>query len=82
MPRTPRSALPDGPFHVMSHAVQGQRLFWNDDDRRKYLELLQIVVERERWRLMTFALMDNHVHLLVFAETTRLSDDPWAVRRK
>lgn len=77
MPRTPREAMPDGPFHVMSHAVEGVPLFRRDADRRRYLGLLQLAVERCDWRVLTFALMDTHLHLLVDARPTALSDGLW-----
>ena len=77
MPRTPRSFLPDGPFHVMSRAIHDAHLFRSDVDRRRYLGLLQLVVERQGWRVSTFVLMDSHVHLLVTARTEALSRGLW-----
>jgi len=77
MARKRRSDLPDGPFHVIAHAVASEPLFWDDVDRRVYLGLLQQTMERYRWRLLTFVLMDNHVHLLVIAASCDLSGALW-----
>ena len=77
MPRKRRSDLPDGAFHVIAHAVATEPLFVDEVDRRLYLGLLQQTVERYRWKLLTFVLMDTHVHLLVVATTCDLSGGLW-----
>jgi putative transposase len=64
-------------FHVMSRAIEGQLLFCRDSDYRRYLGLLQLVIERHGWSLHTFALMPNHVHLEVAAPRERLSAGLW-----
>ena len=82
MPKIPRCALPDGAFHVMSHAVDGGLLFRRDADRKMYLGLLQITAERYGWTVITFVLMDNHVHLVVVSTTKQLSEGLWWLNRK
>lgn len=77
MPRTNRSSLPDGPFHVIAHAVATEPLFCNDVDRKIYLGLLQIVIARCRWRVASFVFLDTHAHLLVIAKTRDLSAGLW-----
>jgi putative transposase len=77
MARKKRSDLPDGPFHVIAHAVASEPLFWDEVDRKVYLGLLQQAMERYRWKLLTFVLMDNHVHLVVVAASCDLSDALW-----
>lgn len=59
MPRKRRSDLPDGPFHVIAHAVATEPLFYDDVERRRYLGLLGQAVERFRCKLLTF-LLDRH----------------------
>lgn len=61
----------------MARAVDGTDLFRGDGDRRYYLGLLQRVVERQKWRVLTFALMRTHVHLLAVATNKQLSDGLW-----
>ena len=77
MARRTRSELPDGAFHVISHAVADELLFWDDVDYKRYLGLLQQTIERHGWTLLTFALMGNHMHLLVIATTRNLSVGLW-----
>ena len=40
-------------------------LFADDVDRGGYLALLGEVVGRQRWRCLSYCLMDNHLHLLI-----------------
>jgi putative transposase len=49
-------------------------LFWDDDDRLRYLKGLCDVVWRKRWRCLAFCLMDNHVHLMIQTPEANLGD--------
>ena len=40
-------------------------IFVDDVDYEIYLRVLTRTVERERWRVRSFCLMPNHVHLVV-----------------
>lgn len=77
MARKRRAELPDGAFHVIAHAVAAEPLFCDDVDRRRYLGLLQQSVEMYRWKVLTFVLLENHVHLLVVAASRDLSGALW-----
>ena len=65
MPRKPREEVVDGIFHVYARGNDKRLIYWDEVDRQIYLQALGAVVERCRWRLLAFCLMDNHVHLLV-----------------
>jgi REP element-mobilizing transposase RayT len=67
---------------MMARAVEGGRLFHRDVDRKLYLGLLQLVIERHEWQVMTFALMETHLHLLVIATTKQMSDGLWWMHRR
>lgn len=62
---------------MIAHAVAQEPLFWDDLDRKVYLGLLQQAIERYRWKVLTFALMGTHVHLLVIAAACDLSPALW-----
>jgi putative transposase len=68
--RTPRSALPDGIYHVFSRGVGGTEIFGDDTDRRLFLSLLSRVTTRWEWSYHALCLMDTHYHIVV--ETPRV----------
>ena len=72
MPRRPRQEVAGGLHHVTAHAAAGRLLFRTGDDARRYLVALGVVVQRHRWRLLTYCLMPNHLHLLVHTPEANL----------
>jgi putative transposase len=50
---------------VTAKAPFGRVLFLDDEDRVRYLGLLEREVRRRKWRVLTYCQMTNHVHLLV-----------------
>ena len=51
--------------HVFARGNRRHDIYLEDVDRRIYLALLAAVVARQRWRLLAYCLMHNHMHLLV-----------------
>jgi putative transposase len=70
--RRPRSALPDGVYHVTAHAIWGLSLFQDDEDRRSFLWLLGESTSRCDVRCLAYCLMNTHVHLLLEGTSTDL----------
>ena len=52
-------------YHVMARGNQGQVIFRDDGDRRRFLETLGEACEKTGWRIHAYVLMGNHYHLLV-----------------
>jgi len=65
MARKPRIEYEGAFFHVITRGNQRQRLFKGDDDFQKYISLLAFYKERYKYSLYAYALMSNHVHLLI-----------------
>jgi putative transposase len=65
MPRPLRPELAGGIHHVYSRGAVRQMIFVDDLDRRRYLFQLARVVRRMSWRLLTYCLMGNHMHLVI-----------------
>ena len=75
MPRRPRVWVPDGIYHITVRGNNRQTIFCDDADRRRYLLELRQCREELPHRLLAFALMSNHVHLVLQASSqTSLSD--------
>ena len=64
MPRLPRIVVPEVPHHVTQRGNNRQDVFFVDDDKRVYLELLHAQSERFGLRLEGYCLMTNHVHVI------------------
>jgi len=64
MPRFARAVLPGCTHHVTQRGSNRQDVFFVDDDRRTYLELLRQEADRHGLRVLGYCLMTNHVHLI------------------
>ena len=75
MPRSPRRALlPGYPLHVLQRGHNKARCFHTEADHTLYLGLLQEYSTRYSCEVHAYALMSNHIHLLVSSpEIPRLS---------
>jgi len=65
MARIARVVVPGLPHHVVQRGVRSMPVFFSDDDRREYLELLAVSAERFGLEFWAWCLMTNHLHLLV-----------------
>jgi putative transposase len=71
MPRRPRFVLPGAPHHVTQRGNNRQAVFFCDEDRRRYLQLLCQYSQRHDLRILGWCLMTNHVHLIAIPGTAR-----------
>ena len=65
MPRHARLDTPGALHHVMLRGNNRGDLFVDDLDRKKFLDRLGQVVENGKCSVYAFALMSNHVHILL-----------------
>jgi REP element-mobilizing transposase RayT len=73
MTRPLRLQFPGALFHVISRGNARKRIFFDDRDRRFFLDLLSECVGRFDWILPAYSLMPNHFHLMVQLTTETLS---------
>jgi putative transposase len=73
MPRLPRSALPDGFFHVWARGVASSVVFRDGDDRTELFRLLGRSVRHYGWELYAACALSTHYHLVVEAPVGALS---------
>lgn len=64
MARVARIVVPGACHHVTQRGNNHQDVFFVDDDRRVYLELLHNQAERFGFRVEGYCLMTNHVHVV------------------
>jgi putative transposase len=72
MPRPPR-AFVDGIYHLASHGSDIRDLFLSGEDRTTFLGRLALVIERFELRLIAYALLGNHYHLVLATPGGRIS---------
>lgn len=68
MPRRPRLTMPNVPLHLIQRGNNRQACFIAEEDYRFYLDWLGEYAGKAGCRIHAYALMTNHVHLLVTAE--------------
>lgn len=67
MPRRPRLSLPNVPQHLIQRGNNRQVCFVAGADNRFYLDWLGDYAARTGCRIHAYALMTNHVHLMLSA---------------
>jgi REP element-mobilizing transposase RayT len=63
-----RTARRDGAglaHHVMVRGINRRQIFLSDNDRNDYLARLDRLLPEEGWRCFAWALMPNHVHMVI-----------------
>jgi putative transposase len=65
MARPLRIEYPGGLYHVTSRGNARQPIFKDDEDRRRFLDILALVNRRYHWICHAYCLMDNHYHLVI-----------------
>jgi putative transposase len=70
MPRKARLDIPGTLHHVM---IRGKSIFWDEGDRRSFVDRMSTLVKETGTRILAWTLMDNHVHLLILSGSVGLS---------
>ncbi|MGI8942640.1 MAG: transposase [Qipengyuania sp.] len=65
MARLPRLVLPGVPHHVTQRGNRRLPIFFSDDDRRAYIDLIAEGARASGTRCLAWCLMDNHLHLIL-----------------
>ena len=65
MARLARVVVPGLPHHVIHRGNRRQNVFFCDDDKANYLEILHVQATLFGLEIWAYCLMDNHVHLIV-----------------
>ncbi|WP_243138183.1 transposase [Heliorestis acidaminivorans] len=63
MPRKPRIWYPGAVYHIMSRGNHRHKIFRDDEDRQVYLAMIRQVMDILPFKLISYCLMTNHVHL-------------------
>lgn len=69
MARLARIVIPDVAHHVTQRGNRRLPVFFSDDDRVAYLELLAEAAAAHGTQCLAWCLMDNHIHLILVPKT-------------
>jgi len=72
MPRQARLDAPGTLHHVMIRGIERADIFRDDKDREHFLSRVGEIAEATGTQILAWALMDNHVHLLLFSGSSGL----------
>lgn len=68
MPRIARVIIPGIPHHITQRGNRREEVFFTDEDRQRYLQLLLEYSSMHGLRTLAYCLMPNHVHLVCVPE--------------
>ena len=80
--RLRRIDAPLGEYHVVVKGNLGQVIFEDDDDRIAFLEAVVHYRKKYGFKLHAYALMDNHVHMLINADGKMMASAMQAIQLK
>lgn len=65
MPRQLRIEFEGATYHLLNRGDRREDIFWDDSDRKLFLDTLGEVCEKTNWQIHAYCLMRNHFHLVV-----------------
>jgi len=73
MPRQARIDAPGGLHHIIVRGIEKKKIFRSDDDRKGFLDRLKNMVSETKTDCFAWALIPNHVHLLLRTALSSIS---------
>jgi putative transposase len=73
VPRPPRLQVAGGLYHVKAHSNHDRVAFRDDEERSRFLAVLEGAVTRFGWSRRSYCLLSTHYHLLVATPDSNLS---------
>lgn len=73
MPRTSRRLSNSKVYHIILKGIDGQTIFYNDQDRKFFLKQISITKKEFNYIIYAYCLMVNHVHLVIKSEDVLLA---------
>ena len=64
MPRLARTVFPKITHHITQRGNRRENVFFTDDDRHFYLDLLYEYSQKYKVEILAYCLMTNHIHLI------------------
>lgn len=68
MPRIARKYLDSGFFHIMVQGIEKKEIFYKDEYKEKYIELMKNFLRKQDVRLVSYSIMNNHAHIILYSK--------------
>lgn len=68
MARKARQKSESGIYHIIIRGINRQSIFEEEEDNKRFLEILEKYKEKSEYKIYGYCLMGNHVHLLLKIE--------------
>lgn len=65
IPRTAREKSESGIYHVILRGTNRQKIFYDENDRQRFLDTLKRYKTGHAYNMLGWCLMGNHIHLLL-----------------
>ena len=65
MPRSARKISNSKIYHIMTRGNEKGNIFWDCEDKNRYLKTLEFQKEKRGFEIYAYCLMSNHVHLIL-----------------
>ena len=65
MPRKSREKSENSTYHIMLRGINQQQIFEEEEDYKKFIEILKHYQAVSEYKIYAYCLMGNHVHLLM-----------------
>ena len=65
MPRVARKKSESNIYHIILRGINRQKVFSDDEDYRRFLDVIEVCREISGFRLHAYCLMGNHIHMLL-----------------
>ena len=74
MPRKSRIFSSSKIYHIVLKGIDDTNLFYSDQDKSKFIEKIKLTKKEYPFKLISYCLMSNHIHLVIRVNDELLSD--------
>ena len=60
-------------YHIIIKGIDESTIFYDDEDRNVFLNKLKVTKKKFKYKILSYCLMNNHVHLVISIENENLS---------
>ncbi|WP_071027097.1 transposase [Peptoniphilus raoultii] len=82
MKKTPRQYAESGIYHIYVRGNNKEYIFKTKEEKETYLKIITEAREKYKFKILAYAIMDNHAHILLKIENEKLSKAMQNIQQK